>query len=163
MIRRMRAEDWPRVAAIYEQGIETGYSTFNTTCPTYEQWNGDHLEDCRFVWEEDGIVAGWIAMSPVSSRCCYAGCAELSVYIDKAYRGRGIGTELIKALLRDAQDNGYWSIRAEITSINEGSIALHKKCGFRYVGYRERIARDRFGVWQNTTIMEYRLPDPAEE
>ena len=80
----------------------------------------------------------------------------MSIYVDKDYRGHGVGTSLVKELLIQSQKAGYWSIYSAIISINRASIALHKKCGFREIGYRERIAKDKFGEWQNTTLMEYR-------
>ena len=156
MIREMRDEDWERVAEIYKQGLEEGTSTFNTECPSFAEWNEGHLRNCRFVFEEEGKVVGWIALSPTSSRCAYKGCVEMSVYVDRNYRGHGIGTALVNTIIREAEKDGYWSIYSAIFSINKASIALHKKCGFREIGYRERIAKDRFGKWQNTTLMEYR-------
>ena len=156
MIREMRDEDWETVAEIYKQGLEEGTSTFNTECPSFAEWNEGHLRNCRFVFEEEGKVVGWIALSPTSSRCAYKGCVEMSVYVDRNYRGHGIGTALVNTIIREAEKDGYWSIYSAIFSINKASIALHKKCGFREIGYRERIAKDRFGKWQNTTLMEYR-------
>lgn len=157
MIRDMKKEDWNRIAEIYTQGLEEGISTFNTDCPGYEAWDAGHHKDCRLVYEEEGRVAGWAALSPTSSRPVYRGCVELSVYVDKDCRGRGIGTLLVKQMIAEAEKAGYWSLYSAIFSINTQSIALHKKCGFREIGYRERIAKDRFGVWQNTTLMEYRI------
>ena len=156
MIREMRDEDWGTVAEIYKQGLEEGTSTFNTECPSFAEWNEGHLRNCRFVFEEEGKVVGWIALSPTSSRCAYKGCVEMSVYVDRNYRGHGIGTALVNKIIGEAEKDGYWSIYSAIFSINKASIALHKKCGFREIGYRERIAKDRFGKWQNTTLMEYR-------
>ena len=156
MIREMRDEDWETVAEIYKQGLEEGTSTFNTECPSFTEWNEGHVKNCRFVFEEEGKVVGWIALSPSSSRCAYKGCVEMSVYVDRNYRGHGIGTALVNTIIREAEKDGYWSIYSAIFSINKASIALHKKCGFREIGYRERIAKDRFGKWQNTTLMEYR-------
>lgn len=156
MIREMRDEDWETVAEIYKQGLEEGTSTFNTECPSFTEWNEGHIKNCRFVFEEEGKVVGWIALSPSSSRCAYKGCVEMSVYVDRNYRGHGIGTALVNTIIREAEKDGYWSIYSAIFSINKASIALHKKCGFREIGYRERIAKDRFGKWQNTTLMEYR-------
>lgn len=156
MIREMRDEDWGTVAEIYKQGLEEGTSTFNTECPGFTEWNEGHIKNCRFVFEEEGKVVGWIALSPSSSRCAYKGCVEMSVYVDRNYRGHGIGTALVNTIIREAEQCGYWSIYSAIFSINKASIALHKKCGFREIGYRERIAKDRFGKWQNTTLMEYR-------
>lgn len=156
MIRSMTKNDWERVAEIYKQGLEGGISTFNTQCPSFEEWDNGHTKECRLVDEEDGKVVGWVAISPTSSRSVYRGCVEMSIYVDKDYRGRGVGTSLVKELLAQSQKVGYWSIYSAIFSINRASIALHKKCGFREIGYRERIAKDRFGEWQNTTLMEYR-------
>ena len=155
MIREMRDEDWGTVAEIYKQGLEEGTSTFNTECPSFTEWNEGHVKNCRFVFEEEGKVVGWIALSPSSSRCADKGCVEMSVYVDRNYRGHGIGTALVNTIIREAEKDGYWSIYSAIFSINKASIALHKKCGFREIGYRERIAKDRFGKWQNTTLMEY--------
>ncbi|WP_242833002.1 GNAT family N-acetyltransferase [Butyrivibrio sp. LC3010] len=129
-----------------------------STCQytSFTEWNEGHVKNCRFVFEEEGKVVGWIALSPSSSRCAYKGCVEMSVYVDRNYRGHGIGTALVNTIIKEAEKDGYWSIYSAIFSINKASIALHKKCGFREIGYRERIAKDRFGKWQNTTLMEYR-------
>ncbi|WP_242826641.1 GNAT family N-acetyltransferase [Oribacterium sp. NK2B42] len=80
----------------------------------------------------------------------------MRIYVDQKYRGHGVGTALVNELIKGSEKAGYWSIYSAIISINRASIALHKKCGFREIGYRERIAKDRFGEWQNTTLMEYR-------
>ena len=157
VIREMRDSDWERVAEIYTQGLKEGVSTFNTECPSFESWDTEHIKECRFVDEEDGQVVGWIAISPTSTRPVYRGSVEMSIYIDSNYRGKGVGTELVKTLIKQAEKAGYWSIYSAIFSINKSSIALHKKCGFREIGYRERIAKDRFGNWQNTTLMEFRI------
>ena len=152
----MNADDWNRVAEIYTQGLEKGMSTFNTECPTYEEWDKGHVKEHRYVYELDEKVVGWIAISPTSSRCAYKGCVELSVYIDEVYQGKGIGTALMKKICEESEKAGFWTIYSAIFSKNKASIALHKKCGFREIGYREKIAKDRFGEWQNTTLMERR-------
>lgn len=163
MIREMNEEDWKRVEEIYLQGIEKGTATFNTKCPSYEEWDNGHIDSCRFVYVDDEYVVGWIAISPTSSRCVYKGCVEMSVYVDSNYQGRGIGTKLVAHLLQEAQIRGYWSVYSTVISINTASIALHKKCGFREIGYREKVAKDRFGNWQNTTLFELRLERKAEK
>lgn len=163
MIREMNENDWGRVKEIYLQGIEKGIATFNTMCPTYEEWDNGHIDNCRFVYVDDGEVVGWVAISPTSSRCVYKGCVEMSVYVDSNYQGKRIGTKLVGWLVQEAKKQGYWSIYSAVISINEASIALHKKCGFREIGYREKIAKDRFGNWQNTTLFELRLESKAEK
>ncbi len=127
MIRLMEENDWEKVAEIYKQGIDGGTATFNTECPTYEEWDKGHLKECRLVYEEDGEVAGWAAVSPTSSRSVYRGCVEMSVYVDKNYRGHGIGTALVNELIARSVKEGFWSIYSAIISINKASIGLHKK------------------------------------
>ena len=63
MIREMLDTDWSRVAEIYKQGMESGIATFNTECPSFEDWNNSHVKECRYVYEEDGQVVGWVAIS----------------------------------------------------------------------------------------------------
>lgn len=156
MIRKMEKRDWERVAHIYKQGVEHGISTFSTECPDYEEWDAAHIKECRFVDEEDGKVVGWIALSPISSRYAYHGAVEVSIYIDDAYHRKGIGNKLLLMECEASEREGYWSLYSSIFSINKVSIALHKKCGFREIGYREKIAKDKFGNWQDTTLMERR-------
>ena len=95
------------------------------------------------------------------SVCCINNCTIhcVSIYIDNKYQGSGIGTKLLKKLCNESEKRGYWCLYVAIFSINRPSIELHKKCGFREIGYRERIAKDRFGKWQNTVLMERRLPE----
>ncbi len=159
MIRKMKDSDWESVAAIYSQGMETGISTFTTECPSFQEWDRSHSKDCRLVYEKDGAVVGWVAVSPTSARRAYRGSVEMSIYVDNAFQRKGIGTALVSELFKEAPQAGFWSVYSVIISRNESSIALHRKCGFREIGYRERVAQDRFGNWQNTTLMEYRLPD----
>ena len=137
--------------------MENGIATFETLCPTYADWNESHLSCCRYVAVESGNVVGWIAVSPTSSRPAYKGCVEVSIYVDDSHKRKGIGYGLMQHLIDMAPENGIWSLYAAIFSINVASINLHSKCGFRKIGYRERIAKDRFGKWQNTTLMEFRL------
>ena len=155
-IRRLLPEDWDGVKAIYQKGIATGIATFETCCPSWEEWNVSHMKECRYVGIRHGRIAGWIALTPVSDRCVYAGVAEISVYVDPLEQKSGVGTELLRAVIREAGNQGIWTLQAGIMQGNSASIALHKKCGFREVGYRERIGRDKDGVWRNTVLFERR-------
>lgn len=79
---------WPAIKDIYEQGLATGVATFETESPSWEQWDNSHLSICRFIAQEDDEAVGWIALSPVSSRCVYGGVAEISVYVHEDHRGK---------------------------------------------------------------------------
>ena len=151
----MRTDDWPAVKTIYEQGIATRLATFETEAPAWEAWDGAHLAGPRLVAEEDGEVMGWAALSPVSRRPCYAGVVEESVYVAEGARGRRLGTALLDRLCTDAEAAGIWTIQTSIFPENVASIEVHRRCGFRVVGTRERIAQ-LDGVWRDTVLMERR-------
>lgn len=151
----MRAEDWPRVAEIYQRGIETGHATFETEVPTRELWERSHLVGGRVVAEEDGEVVGWAALSPVSDRCAYGGVAEVSIYVDTDRRGRGIGRRLLEELIATSEEEGIWTLQAGMFPENEASLALHRRVGFRVVGRRERLGR-LGGVWRDVLLLERR-------
>jgi L-amino acid N-acyltransferase YncA len=154
-VRAMTAEDWPAVEAIYADGIATGQATFETTTPSWDEFDRGRHRDHRFVAVEDGDVVGWAALSPTSSRTCYAGVAEHSVYVAPAARGRGVGRVLMETLLESADAGGVWTVQTSIFPENEASLALHERVGFRVVGRRERIAQ-LDGVWRDTLLLERR-------
>jgi L-amino acid N-acyltransferase YncA len=156
----MQPSDWPAVRDIYEEGIATKQATFDTAAPSWEEWDARHLSDVRLVAERDGEVVAWAALSPVSARACYAGVAENSVYVAEGARGDGIGSALMTELLDRADEAGFWTIQTSIFPENAASIALHRRCGFRVVGTRERIAR-LDGAWRDTVLMERRSDQAA--
>lgn len=156
IIREMTHQDWPQVSQIYQEGLRTNVASFEQTLPTYPQWDSAHLNILRFVCLHQGQIVGWVALSPVSSRAVYRGVGELSIYIGTQYHGLGIATALLTHLLKESAQQGLWMIQSVILSNNAPSIQWHKKMGFRTVGYREKIAQDRLGQWQDTTLMELR-------
>ena len=156
-LRKMTEADWPAVAAIWAEGIATGNATFETEPPSWAAFDATRKIEGRFVAEDGGAVVGWAALSPVSSRPCYAGVAENSVYVASAARGRGVGTALMDALTAAAAAAGIWTIQTSVFPENAASIALHQRAGFRVVGRRERIA-ELGGVWRDTLFLELRLP-----
>ena len=94
-IEEMMDLDWEQVANIYLQGIKTGIATFQREVPTFEDWNNSHISSCRLVVRSGDNILGWGALSPTSSRCVYAGVAEVSIYIGEKYKGQGIGKALL--------------------------------------------------------------------
>ena len=103
----------------------------------------------------DHRVAGWAALSAVSSRPVYAGVAEVSVYVGTDYRGLQIGTKLLEAIISLSESNGLWTLQAGIFPENKASIAIHTKTGFREIGYREKVAKLK-DTWRNTVLLERR-------
>jgi L-amino acid N-acyltransferase YncA len=155
-IRAMARDDWSAVEAIYAEGIATRQATFETSTPTWDEFDRGRLRDHRFVAVDDERVLGWAALSPTSSRACYAGVAEHSVYVSESARGRGIGKALMAALLASAEADGIWTIQTSVFPENAASVALHERLGFRVVGRRERIAR-LDGAWRDTLLLERRV------
>lgn len=155
-IEEMKSSDWEQVKNIYMEGIETGIATFQTGVPAFENWNIGHLDSCRLVARSEDNILGWAALSPTSSRSCYSGVVEVSLYIDKKYRGQGIGTSLLNEIIRQSEENGIWTLYCSIIRENAASIAMCKKCGFREIGIREKIAKMSNGIWHDTVLMERR-------
>jgi L-amino acid N-acyltransferase YncA len=156
-IEPMTAAHWPAVRAIYEEGIATGDATFETAAPAWADWDRGHLPGHRLVATRDGRVVGWAALSPVSDRCAYAGVAEASVYVAAAAAGRGVGRALLDRLVAGAEAAGIWTVQAGVFPENRASLALHRRCGFRTVGVRERLGR-LDGRWRDVVLLERRSP-----
>jgi L-amino acid N-acyltransferase YncA len=154
-VRGLRPDDWPEVARIFREGIETGNATFETEVPPWEKWSSAHLAEHRFVAERDGRVVGWIALMPVSPRECYAGVADVSVYVGAEARGEAMGTALLAALIDSAERGGIWTLQTGVFPENEASLRLLRRFGFRVVGTRERIGR-LHGVWRDVVLLERR-------
>ena len=154
-IREMTAADWERVRAIYLDGIATGQATFETDAPDWTNWNLGHLPAPRLIATSTEDIVGWAALSPVSARCVYEGVAEVSVYVSATMRGQGVGALLLAALIEKSEQSGLWTLQASIFPENAASVSLHRACGFREVGTRERIAKMN-GVWRDTLLFERR-------
>ncbi len=146
---------WEAVKTIYEEGIATGDATFQTSAPPWEEWDAAHLQAARLVAVENDTVLGWAALTPVSGRCVYAGVAEVSVYVSAGARGRGLGKQLLNALVTASEAAGLWTLQAGIFPENAASIAIHKACGFRVAGTREKIGK-MYGLWRDTVLLERR-------
>ena len=170
-VRRLTDDDASAVLAIYAEGIATGTATFETVVPSWQSWDAAHLPDHRFVVTDgdstdgfstdgfstdgDDVVLGWVAASPVSGRCVYAGVIELSVYVAAAGRGRGLGGTLVDSLVDSADAAGVWTLEAGVFRDNAASLALFERHGFRRVGVRERLAQ-RDGLWRDVVLLERR-------
>src|SRR2546421_222987 len=154
-VRDLRPSDWPEVARIYREGIETGNATFETEVPSWQEWDAAHLGEHRLVAERNGAVAGWIALVPFSPRECYAGVAEVSAYVGEEARGEGVGSALLTAVIDSSERAGIWTLQTGVFPENDVSLRLLQRLGFRVVGTRERIGR-LHGVWRDVVLVERR-------
>jgi L-amino acid N-acyltransferase YncA len=153
----MTADDWDEVRRIYLQGIAIRSATFETEAPPWEGWDRKHLREPRLVARLDGLVAGWSALSRVSSRPVYRGVVEVSTYVGEEARRRGVGLALLSAMIERSERAGIWTLQAGIFPENQASLALHLRCGFRTVGIRERVGR-MDGAWRDVVLLERRSP-----
>lgn len=153
-IRDLRPADWPGVRTIYEAGIREGHATFEAEPPSWERWDAAHPE-LRLVAERDMAIVGWAALSPASSRHCYRGVGEVSVYVAEEGRRAGVGRALLGELVQRSERAGYWTLTAGVFPENEASLRLHQACGFREVGVREGIGESD-GVWRDVLWLERR-------
>ena len=160
-IRHAGPSDAPTIADIYNEGIVDRSATFETQPRTADDILGRLADGERFpmlVAVEEGVVRGWAALSVYRSRPCYAGIAEFSIYLDRAARGRGVGRQLLAALIDAARDRGYWKLVSRVFPFNTASRALCRSCGFREVGiYEKHGCLD--GVWLDVVVVERLIPE----
>ena len=151
----MLHNDSDRVLEIYKMGLDTRNATFETSLPSWEQWDSRHLSHSRFVAVENDVVTGWVALSAFSVRDVYKGVAEISIYVATDQRQKNIGSALMERVIASSEENGIWTLVSSVFPENEATLRLHKKFGFRVIGKREQIAM-LDGKWRNTILLERR-------
>lgn len=154
--RQMTPGDWAMVSFIYSEGIGSRIATFTTQLPIMEEWFASHINTGRLILEnEDGQICGFTCLNLPRNNPAYKGFAELSIYIADEWQGKGAGKFLLNALIEESEKQGIWTLSAWIFKKNEPSIKLHKACGFREVGYHEKIGK-LDGEWIDVVVMEKR-------
>lgn len=151
----MRAADWSEINDIYQEGIDTGTASFRTPDISWKDWDSSHLKTCRFVSLQGKEIVGWCALLPVIANYDVGGVGEIEVYVKQGYKGQGIGSSLLNALIIESEKKGIWMLQAGIFLQNSASLKIYEKAGFRVVGYREKIGKAK-GVWQDNLLMERR-------
>ena len=152
-VRPLTALDYPAVQAIYQQGIDDGDATFETRVKSWEDWDRATAAAARLVAVDAGVVVGWACLSDVSSRCVYGGVAETSVYVHRDHRGKGVGRQLLEALVATSEQAGYWTLQARIFPENRASIALHRALDFQPMGRHRRLGKLR-SQWRDVDLLE---------
>jgi phosphinothricin acetyltransferase len=153
--------DAPAIAEIYNQGIADRTATFETEPRSAEErraWLADLAGRYpAVVVESDGQVVGWAAAGSYSPRACYGGIGSASVYVHRDWRGRGVGSLLLDALIAEAERLGLWKLVSRVFVFNAASRALCRKHGFREVGIYEKHAK-LDGRWIDCVIVERLIP-----
>src|SRR6266581_9356576 len=154
-LRLATPEDASAIATIYNQGIEDRVATFETCLRTQqeiEQWF-DGVHPIVVLEADQQQVIAFASTSLYRPRPCYAGIAEFSVYVERAWRGRGAGRRALEGLLREAAQAGFWKLVSRVFVENMASRTLLRSCGFREVGIYEKHAQ-LDGVWRDVVIVE---------
>jgi len=157
-VRQATPEDAADISRIYNQGIEDRTATFETRPRTEDdvrKWfDGAHP---AVVVEDQGRVLAFAATFAYRPRTCYAGIAEVSVYVDRAFRQHGAGRLALQGLIGAAASAGFWKLVSRIFPENTASRRLVAALGFREVGtYEKHGPLD--GVWRDVIIVELLIP-----
>lgn len=157
-IRPATEKDQSDILAIYNDAVMHTTATFDTELRSMEsqmEWYRKHKSNHPvLVAEKDGKIIGWASLSPWSDRCAYDTTVEVSVYLEPASRGKGIGAELLNAVTLDGGKYGNHTVLSRITSDNLASIRIHEKAGYNIVGIMKEVGF-KFGKFLDVTMMQY--------
>ncbi len=163
-IRKASLGDLAAITEIYNQAILKTTATFDTEPKSLEEqkeWFENHSPKYPvLVAEEDGQVIGWASLSKWSDRCAYSDTAEISLYVSEKERGRGIGRELLEAIIKEGEKSGLHSIIARIAEGNDMSIHLHRSVGFEQIGIMKEVGR-KFGRLLDIYLMQKIYQSPT--
>jgi len=160
-VRIAQQNDIPFITKIYNEGIEDRIATLETRLRTEEEmldWLNNRSEKHKVlvIEDENNTVHGWASLNVFNSRCCYSGVVDISIYISRIMRGKGLGKQLLRSLIQTAKDEGFHKLVLSTFKFNEAGQKLYKSVGFREVGtYEKQGILD--GKWVDVTIMELLL------
>jgi L-amino acid N-acyltransferase len=155
--RKATINDLKEITAIYNEAVLNTTATFDTqpkNLQEQKEWFNNHQpRHPILVAEQDGTVVGWASLSKWSDRCAYSDTAEASIYIKKEYRGKGIGKQLLEALLQEGKNISLHTIIARIAGDNKASIHLFRSEGFENIGAMREVGR-KFGKLLDVYLMQ---------
>lgn len=141
-VRQATQDDLVSILDIYNQGIEDRIATLETETKDLaymEDWFQQHHSRYAVLVAESGTgIVGWASLNPYSHRCAYDGVADLSIYVERSFRGKGIGSALLSPLEHAAMDNGFYKIVLFTFPFNDQGQRLYRKKGYREVGVFEK-------------------------
>jgi L-amino acid N-acyltransferase len=156
-IRQATLEDLKAITGIYNEAILNTVATFDTNPKTLDEqkaWFEKHGPKYPvLVALEAKIIIGWASLSAWSDRCAYADTGEISAYVRKDYRGKGVGRTLSETILKAGKDAGLHTVIARMVESNEGSIHLAESLGFKPIGVMKEVGR-KFGRLLDVQLMQ---------
>ena len=164
-IRPATENDQQAIMDIYNDAVLNTTATFDTEPRTMEKqldwWSKHKKNHPVFVAEENpeeigagGKIIGWASLSPWSDRCAYDTTVEVSVYIRKDYRAKGLGTKLLEVVTLEGGTVGNHTVISRITEGNGSSIHIHEKLGYTHVGVMKEVGF-KFGKFLDVNMMQY--------
>lgn len=159
--------DARRVAEIYRPAVENNFISFEEVAPDApEMARRMSTVLAHLPWlvaeDESGLVVGYAYASPHRERAAYRWSVDISVYVDAAWHGHGVGRSLYDALLQALRESGYVNVYAGVTLPNPGSVALHEAIGMTRVGVYHRVGY-KLGEWCDVAWYEMRLAEPTTD
>jgi L-amino acid N-acyltransferase YncA len=156
-IRDAIFDDLAAITKIYNEAIRKTVATFDTEPKMDDEqkaWFLEHGEKNPIIVADDtGTIVGWASLSRWSDRCAYTDTAEVSLYVSESHQGKGIGRELLKAIIDAGQRAGLHTVIARIAEGNEVSVHLHEAMGFIHVGVMKEVGR-KFGRLLDVYLMQ---------
>lgn len=164
-LREARTDDLDAINAIYNHYVEHSTCTYQETPEPIEgrrEWFRRHdAAHPVIVAEVEGQVVGWGSLSAYHARSAYRFTVEDSVYVADAFRGRGIGSALLRNLIDRARALGHHAVIGGIDASQAASVALHTRYGFVEVGRLSQVGR-KFDQWLDVIYMELLITNPKE-
>ena len=159
--------DAPPVAEIYRPAVEGNFISFEEVAPDPAEMAARMTRVLeRLPWlvaeDESGLVVGYAYASPHRERAAYRWSVDISVYVDPAWHGRGVGRALYNELLELLRRLGYVNVYAGVTLPNPASVALHEAIGMQRVGVYRRVGF-KLGEWRDVAWYEMRLAEPISD
>jgi len=144
-IKQATLADLGQITEIYNGAIQKTTATFDTELKTLEEqekWFANHdASHPVLIAEQDGLIVAWASLSQWSDRCAYSATAEISLYVKEEYRGKGIGKQLMKAIIQEGKTAGLHTVMARIAGSNKISADLCKSFGFQYIGTMREVGK----------------------
>ena len=146
------------IVEIYNWAVVNTQATFDTKTKTPEDqhiWLEKHKGDyVLLVALEDKKVVGWAGVAPWSDRCAYDGTGEVAIYIHPHFHNQGLGTKLLKSLIKWGCQKEFRTLISKIISTSEHSLALHRKLGFQDIGVMKNVGK-KFDQFLDVELLQY--------
>jgi L-amino acid N-acyltransferase YncA len=156
-LRKATIEDIEGITEIYNEAILNTTATFDTQPKTLEEqktwFQSHHPKYPILIAQQGNLIVGWASLSRWSDRCAYSGTAEASIYVRREFRGKRIGSQLLKALIDEGKAMELHTVIARVAGDNNASIRLFKSQDFQRIGVMKEVGR-KFGKLLDVHLLQ---------